>query len=101
MTGTIATALRAAAAGLHHSEAGTGLLVSHGGLLHRDDFTQFVHTATSISDGTTLLAWTDWDAVIAALDSGQLPASGGFSELKMIINIRCSRVAFRRREGSQ
>lgn len=81
MTGTIATALRAAAAGLHHSEAGTGLLVSHGGLLHRDDFTQFVHTATSISDGTTLLAWTDWDAVIAALDSGQLPASAVLTEL--------------------
>jgi hypothetical protein len=40
------------------------------------DFAGFVHTETSISDGTTLLAWIDWDAAISALRRGQLPLSG-------------------------
>ncbi len=42
----------------------------------RDDFTRHVETAACISDGTPM-AWIDWDAVIAALDGGRLPASGG------------------------
>ena len=37
----------------------------------------FVHTGTSISDGTTLMAWIDWDAVLRALHDGQIPACGG------------------------
>jgi hypothetical protein len=77
VTAGLAAALRAAAAGLHPDEAGTGLLISHGTFLHRGDFTRCVRTGTSISDGTTLLAWIDWDAAIAALSAGQLPASGG------------------------
>jgi hypothetical protein len=36
-----------------------------------------VDTATSISDGTTLMAWIDWDAAITALGRGQVPASSG------------------------
>jgi hypothetical protein len=36
-----------------------------------------VHTGTSISDGTTLLAWIDWDAALSALHHGQLPLCGG------------------------
>jgi hypothetical protein len=74
-------ALRAHAAGLYPDEAGTELLIRHGGILPRDDFSGFVHTGTSISDGTTLLAWIDWDAAFSALHHGQLPLSGGFSEL--------------------
>ena len=77
MTGPIIAALRAHAAGLHPDEAGTGLLIGHGGILHRDDFARFVHTGTSISDGTTLMAWIDWDAALSALHHGQIPLSGG------------------------
>ena len=76
MTSQLSTALRAAAAGIHPDEAGTGLIISHGTFLHRDDFTRHVETAASISDGTPM-AWIDWDAVITALDTGLLPASGG------------------------
>ena len=70
-------ALRAHAAGLYPDEAGTELLIRHGGILLREDFAGFVHTGTSISDGTTLLAWIDWDAALSALHHGQLPLSGG------------------------
>jgi hypothetical protein len=70
-------ALRAHAAGLHPDEAGTGLLIGHGSFLLRDDFTTFVDTGISLSDGTTLMAWIDWDAALSALHHGQLPASGG------------------------
>ena len=77
MSATLTAALRAHAAGLHPDEAGTGLLISHGAILHRDDFASFVHTSTSISDGTTLMAWIDWDAALRALHDGQIPLCGG------------------------
>ena len=78
MNAAIIAALRAHAAGLHPEEAGTELLIGHGGgILPRDDFASFVHTGTSISDGTTLLAWIDWDAALSALHHGQLPLCGG------------------------
>jgi len=70
-------ALRAHAAGLYPDEAGTELLIRHGGILLRDDFAGFVDTGTSISDGTTLMAWIDWDAALSALHHGQLTLSGG------------------------
>jgi hypothetical protein len=76
VTSQLSAALRAAAAGIHPDEAGTGLIISHGAFLCRDDFTRHIETATCISDGTPL-AWIDWDAVIAALDGRRLPASGG------------------------
>ena len=77
MTDTITAALRAHAAGLHPDQAGTELLIAHGRILHRDDFAGFVHTGTSISDGTTLMAWIDWDAALSALHNGQIPLCGG------------------------
>lgn len=78
MTAPLAAALRAAAAGICPDEAGAQLIISHGCFLHRDDFTaRFVDTATSISDGTTLMAWIDWEAAITALGRGQVPASSG------------------------
>jgi hypothetical protein len=76
VTSRLSAALRAAAAGIHPDEAGTGLIISHGTFLHRSDFTRHVETAASISDGTPM-AWIDWDAVVTALDTGLLPASGG------------------------
>ncbi|HEX9357116.1 MAG TPA: hypothetical protein VF933_25270 [Streptosporangiaceae bacterium] len=73
MTAALSAALRASAAGLYPDEAGNELLISHGGFLRRHDFAAFVHAGTSISDGTTPMAWIDWDAAITA----QLPLSGG------------------------
>lgn len=77
MTGTIIAALRTHAAGLYPDEAGTELLIGHGGILPRGDFARFVHTGTSISDGTTLMAWIDWDAALSAMHDGQIPLCGG------------------------
>ena len=77
MNTAIIAALRAHAAGLYPEEAGTELLIRHGGILHRHDFSAFVHAGTSISDGTTLMAWIDWDAALSALHGGQLPVCGG------------------------
>ena len=77
MTAATTAALRACAAGLYPAEAGVELLISHDCFLHRHDFAGFVHTATSITDGTTLMAEIDWAAAITALHTGQLPASGG------------------------
>ena len=70
MTDTTAAALRACAAGLYPDEAGTELLISHGGFLRRSDFTSF-------SDGITPMAQINWDALHGALTNGQLPLSGG------------------------
>ena len=71
-------ALRAGACGIHPLEAGTGLLIECGSWLHRTDFTsRFITAGTSISDGVTLLAATDWEAAVTALHAGELPSSGG------------------------
>jgi len=77
VTDPIIAALRAHAAGLYPDEAGTELLIRHGGILHRDDFARYVHTGTSINDGTTLMAWIDWDAALSALHDGQIPLCSG------------------------
>ena len=78
MTAALAAALRACAAGLYHSEAGTGLLIGHGSFLRRDDFVSaFICEGTSITDGATRMASIDWDAAITALNTGNLPASSG------------------------
>lgn len=70
-TTSLATALRACAAGLYPLEAGVGLLIANGTFLHRDDFTsRFVN-------GTTSMAAVDWDAATTALTAGELPCSGG------------------------
>ena len=77
-------ALRAAANGIHHLEAGTGLLIDCGRWLDREDFTgRFITTGTSISDGVTILASTDWEAAITALHAGELPSSSG--ERRMLL----------------
>ena len=74
----LGAALRACARGIHPLEAGTALLIDCGSWLHRDDFTsRFITVDTSISDRDTLLASTGWEAAVAALHAGDLPASGG------------------------
>lgn len=74
----LAGALRAGAAGIYPLEAGTALLIANGTFLRRDDFTsRFIQHATSISDGTTLMAAINWDAAITALHAGEIPCSGG------------------------
>ena len=71
-------ALRACARGIQPLEAGTGLLIACGSWLHREDFTsRFITVDTSISDGVTLLASTDWEAASTALHAGELPVSSG------------------------
>ena len=77
VTAALSAALRASAAGLYPDEAGNELLISHGGFLSRSDFTGFVDTFTSISDGTTPMAQISWDAAISALHNGQLPVCSG------------------------
>jgi hypothetical protein len=68
------TALRACAAGLHSLEAGVDLLIAHAWLLDRSDFPdRFVHHGISITD----MAEIDWAAAINALDTSELPCSGG------------------------
>lgn len=89
MTSELSAALRAAAAGIDPDEAAAGLIISHGTFLRREDFTRHVETAACVSDGTPM-AWIDWDAVIAALDGGHLPASGGG---KRIVRIAASLAA--------
>jgi hypothetical protein len=74
-TDDLTAALHACAAGLYPLEAGVALLASNGTFLHRDDFTtRFIKHGTS---GTTPMAAIDWDAATTALNSGDLPCSGG------------------------
>ena len=70
MTAALTAALRACAAGFYPSEAGTGLLISHGGFLDRPGFGAFIHVGTSISDSITEMAEIDWHAAVAALSQG-------------------------------
>lgn len=78
MTPYLPTALRTATSGFYPTEASTELLISHGSFLARSDFTsRFIHTGTSVTDGTTTTAEIDWPAAITALSTGEIPCSGG------------------------
>ena len=68
----LAGAVRAGAAGLYSLEAACDLVIGTG-WLHRDDFSSFVTTVTSITDGVTELAHIDWQSVISSRDAGHLP----------------------------
>ena len=72
----LADAARAGAAGLYSLEAACDLVISTG-WLHRDDFTRFIITGTSLTDGVTELAHIDWQAAIISRDTGHLPCSSG------------------------
>ncbi len=81
-TDDLTAALQACAAGLYPLEAGVALLISNGTFLHRGDFTsRFIDHGTS---GGTVMAAIDWDAAVAALQSGGLPCSGGERRLLML-----------------
>ncbi len=73
----LAGPLRTGARGLCATEAATELFIRHAAWLHRSDFRDpFVKLATAIA-GDTDTAAIDWPAAITALDTGQLPCSGG------------------------
>ena len=76
----LAAAVRAGAGGLYSLEAACDLVISSG-WLHRDDFSSFVSTVTSITDGVTQLACIDWQAVIASRDAGLLPCGSAESRI--------------------
>jgi hypothetical protein len=73
----LASALRAHARGLYCIEAAVELLIGHQSWLRRDDFTTtLIQMSPKLTNGATL-AHVDWPAAITALDTGQLPCSGG------------------------
>lgn len=78
MTSPIAlsAALRAHARGLYYLEAAAELLINHQSWLHRDDFTAFISTGPGLLTDAEL-AHVDWQAAITALNTGELPCSGG------------------------
>ena len=87
----LARSLRACARGIYPDEAAIELLIGHGTFLDRDDFTRHITTAEhGRPGGKAAHAAIDWTAAATALDTGTLPCSGGFSELKTIMNIPCS-----------
>ena len=70
-------ALRACAQGIYAAEAGIDLLINNGTWLLRKDFTKrFVHLDNSTLDDTAL-GDIDWAAAVKALNTGDLPCSGG------------------------
>jgi hypothetical protein len=71
-----AAALRAGASGLLADEAACDLLISSP-WPHRADFTRFIDSAISVTDGVTNLAHIDWAGAITALRAGELPCSSG------------------------
>jgi hypothetical protein len=79
----LVAAVRAGAAGLYPLEAACDLVIGTG-WLRRDDFTRFITTGTSLSDGTTELAHIDWQAVIASRETGHLPCSSGENRILLL-----------------
>ncbi|HEX8932861.1 MAG TPA: hypothetical protein VF788_01415 [Pseudonocardiaceae bacterium] len=76
MNHELSAALRAHASGIYCLEAAAKLIIGHHTLLYRSDFTGFIVTDLSIIDDTEI-ASIDWPAAISALDTGELPCSGG------------------------
>ena len=72
----LANAVRAGAGGLYSLEAACNLVIGTG-WVHRDDFTRFISTGTSLTDGVTELACIDWQSAISSRDAGLLPCSSG------------------------
>lgn len=72
----LASAVRVGAAGLYALEAACDLVIN-AGWLQRDDFSCFVSTGTSLTNGVTELAHIDWQSVISSRDAGLLPCGSG------------------------
>jgi hypothetical protein len=65
------------AKGLFSTEAAVELLIGHGSWLCREDFLEIaVEFGRGIGDGAVMAA-VDWEAAVAALETGRLPCSGG------------------------
>jgi hypothetical protein len=81
-TDELTAALHVCAAGIYPLEAGVALLTAEGTFLRRGDFTgRFIEHGAS---GGTAMAVIDWDAVITALQVGELPCSGGERRVLML-----------------
>ena len=76
MESGIVAAIRAGAAGLYSLEAACELVIGTG-WLRRDDFTRFIRTGTSLTDGVTELAHIDWQSAITGGDTGHIPCGSG------------------------
>jgi hypothetical protein len=72
----LAAAVRAGAAGLYSLEAACELVIG-AGWLRRNDFTPFIRTGTSLTDGVTELAHFDWQSAVTGRETGRLPCSSG------------------------
>jgi hypothetical protein len=69
---------RAWARGLLADEAGVELLIGNGSFLSRRDFRdRFVRHSPRTAGSSQETASIDWQDLIAALDAGELPCSGG------------------------
>jgi hypothetical protein len=66
---------RAAADGLDADQAAAELVISHGAFLERGEFSRYITTEPSISDGMTV-ALIDWDATLTDPGRGGLAVSG-------------------------
>jgi hypothetical protein len=65
------------AKGLFSTEAAVELLIGHGSWLCREDFLEIaVEFGRGIGDGAVMAA-VDWEAAVAAVETGRLPCSGG------------------------
>jgi hypothetical protein len=65
------------AKGSFSTEAAVELLIGHGSWLCREDFLEIaVEFGRGIGDGAVMAA-VDWEAAVAALETGRLPCSGG------------------------
>ena len=81
----LAGPLRNSVHGICALQAGIELFIRHGTWLHRHDFCdRFVHLDTSLTNGTEL-ATIDWSAAIAALDTDDLPCSGGEGRMLRVV----------------
>jgi len=76
----LACLLYDAADGLCADVAAVMLIDRHGHFLHQPAFRRLIAAGSSITTGQPL-AVIRWNAAIHALESGQLPCSGSFSEL--------------------
>jgi hypothetical protein len=76
MTTQLAAALRAHAHGLYCLEAAADLLIAQPWLRRTDFTTKFVTATPSLVDGQPI-AVVDWPSAINALNTDDLPGSGG------------------------
>ena len=63
-----------AASGIPADTAATGLIISHGHFLHRQEFRRVITADTSITTGQPL-AVISWQAALHALEGGLLPCA--------------------------